>query len=118
MIRTGKWCRNSVELNGRFCAIGLARKSAEMVSDGSEPYSLSDAMLELLDVSIPADEFDKLRGRSYGIKDEYGGFYRGSSSVQSRVASFNNTRPSEQEVADWFEHAREVLEEMPHEELA
>jgi hypothetical protein len=44
---------------------------------------------------------------------EHSGYWRGGDSKTGRIASFNNTRPTEREVAAWFEDARELLEQTP-----
>jgi hypothetical protein len=76
-------------------------------------------MKELLDAAIPQEEFHALEARvsaARGRRDSYmehSGYWRGGDSKTGRIASFNNTRPTEREVAAWFEDARELLEQTP-----
>jgi hypothetical protein len=113
MIRGGKWCRNTThnERTGQHCALGLIQHTIP------GDYRLRDSAYMVLDAAIPESEFDQLRGRVLkdhgepGAWRENGGYWRGDSVNQSRIASFNNTRVSERDVATWFEEALHEIDD-------
>jgi hypothetical protein len=112
-IRQDKWCRDNQNLNGQYCALGLINYACGLHYHSDN--DVKNAAFEILDMAIPKDEFEQLRIRAHNSPyyKENGGTYRGNYRDKTRIASYNNTRPTEREVIAWFQDAVDLLSEIP-----
>lgn len=104
MVKNGQWCRDKIyqesRLGGQYCALGLAGKAW---TGTARFHNEAEPLLSVLDQSIV-----QLPNIASGAKMN-GGTSRGTERASSRIATYNNTRTSEDEIVEWFERALELV---------